>query len=152
MLFFSNVRLHTRRRQLNTKKFFLLFVFRFISSISKYTSTVQVFHKQHFWFIIFFVCFFFMRWCRLLLLDRDRQAAAVRASPPPTYRSHAGTLLRYGNDFILFLFILVGVISVLVWFLLFIFYDFMQFLVQCFSAQHEHNSVRMLKRKQKKKK
>ncbi|XP_031617704.1 putative uncharacterized protein DDB_G0286901 [Contarinia nasturtii] len=32
---------------------------------------------------------------RLLLLDRDRQAGVVRgASPPPTYRSHAGTLLR----------------------------------------------------------
>lgn len=35
---------------------------------------------------------------RLLLLDRDRQANAVAAtrgvSPPPTYRSHAGTLLR----------------------------------------------------------
>lgn len=34
---------------------------------------------------------------RLLLLDRDRQAGVIRgaSSPPPTYRSHAGTLLRY---------------------------------------------------------
>ncbi|GAB0099156.1 uncharacterized protein DMENIID0001_149970 [Sergentomyia squamirostris] len=32
---------------------------------------------------------------RLLLLDRDRQAGVVRgASPPPTYRSDAGSLLR----------------------------------------------------------
>ncbi|XP_073845485.1 uncharacterized protein [Musca autumnalis] len=32
---------------------------------------------------------------RLLLLDRDRQNGVVRgSSPPPTYRSHAGSLLR----------------------------------------------------------
>ncbi|XP_037942096.1 uncharacterized protein LOC119675007 [Teleopsis dalmanni] len=32
---------------------------------------------------------------RLLLLDRDRQHGVVRgSSPPPTYRSHAGSLLR----------------------------------------------------------
>ncbi|KQS62524.1 uncharacterized protein Dere_GG20546, isoform B [Drosophila erecta] len=32
---------------------------------------------------------------RLLLLDRDRQNGVVRGnSPPPTYRSHAGSLLR----------------------------------------------------------
>uniref|UniRef100_A0A1A9WK18 Radial spoke head protein 3 homolog n=1 Tax=Glossina brevipalpis TaxID=37001 RepID=A0A1A9WK18_9MUSC len=32
---------------------------------------------------------------RLLLLDRDRQSGVVRgSSPPPTYRSHAGSLLR----------------------------------------------------------
>lgn len=35
---------------------------------------------------------------RLLLLDRERQTSNARASPPPTYRSNAGTLLRLVSD------------------------------------------------------
>lgn len=35
---------------------------------------------------------------RLLILDRERQTSNARASPPPTYRSNAGTLLRLVSD------------------------------------------------------
>lgn len=66
--------------------------------------------------------FFSLSPIRLLLLDRDRQAGVVRgASPPPTYRSHAGTLLRYTleiNDFklrpiqVLFLFLIIRINTV----------------------------------------
>lgn len=32
--------------------------------------------------------------CREMMLNRERQASNARASPPPTYRSNTGTLLR----------------------------------------------------------
>lgn len=47
-------------------------------------------------FFFFFLSFFVTSWYRLLLLDRDRQSGRMRstASPPPTYRSNVGSLLR----------------------------------------------------------
>lgn len=65
----------------------------------------SIFVFFHFIFLPFFPTFkkseasaFYMKKkhsFRLLLLDRDRQSGAVRgASPPPTYRSNAGSLLR----------------------------------------------------------
>lgn len=64
-----------------------------INNVLKNVEIFNIFNEMC--FVIFICLNFHSVNFRLLLLDRDRQAGVVRgASPPPTYRSHAGTLLR----------------------------------------------------------
>lgn len=44
---------------------------------------------------------------RLLLLDRQTNMPPVTASPPPTYRSQPGTLLRYASPITYFFFFII---------------------------------------------